>query len=771
MNKIKTLFFLILLGATFSAFSEITIDGVLDEKEWQEAQQLNDFFITNPFSLEPAPLDTKVLIYSDMKGLYFAFINAQEYDTRDRRLHRRDDLMHKFDRNVVVVDFDNKANTGYMLGISLGDALIDFTITNESNLDGDWDGEWFAKTSESEEVWFSEFFIPWTMAPMNEQEGDKRTIGVSVSREVRYLGNYFAFPKSTPQREKFLSTLHQIQVVKSNPSQLDFFPYAVANNDFIEDDSSFDAGAEVFYNNGKGGEITATINPDFGQVESDNVVINYSPRETFYSDKRPFFTQSQSLFDVSLNWYPGFEMYSIFHTRRIGANPDYDCTNYSAAEGGSDELEAECEASQQNINDIDTAIKYTKLGETTDIGAFAAFEKDEDFSQGNDFFAFRALRHQGDQKIGYMVTHTQKDVLDRQATVNAFDYQYLPDNGLKVEHLTMMSSIDQEDSGFGSRTAVSYRPSKEIRYAAEVYYFDEDLNINDMGYLWRNDLLSYGVSVNYARTDFPKDSKINNRTYNFDIWDQNNSDHDNLNEFYTLFFRQSFKSTASLSVNIFAKAEGRDDEITRGSLIAPFIKTGSGANYEVDYRSPTYGAWNYNLGLQSEMDDFYAFKNHHKKISGGVTFTPKDNLRFWIRTHHHTSTNWLTRLGDNHYGTYAQTRTSLNFGTRWYPSQKQELQIKLEAVSFRNQEGKGWYADGKGFLVSSNETEDSINLGKLGFQIRYKYEIAPLSNFYLVYTRGGGYYFDDEAGTSKIFRTTWQEPEGNTFAAKIRYRF
>ena len=52
---------------------------------------------------------------------------------------------------------------------------------------------------------------------------------------------------------------------------------------------SFDAGAEIFYNNGRGGEISATINPDFGQVESDNIVINFSPRETFYSDKRPFF--------------------------------------------------------------------------------------------------------------------------------------------------------------------------------------------------------------------------------------------------------------------------------------------------------------------------------------------------------------------------------------------------------------------------------------------------------------------------------------------------
>ena len=102
---------------------------------------------------------------------------------------------------------------------------------------------------------------------------------------------------------------------------------------------------------------------------------------------------------------------------------------------------------------------------------------------------------------------------------------------------------------------------------------------------------------------------------------------------------------------------------------------------------------------------------------------------------------------------------------------KRQLQIKLEATSFRNQKGTGWNADNNGFLVSTNEAADSINLGKLGFQIRYRYEIDPLSNIYLVYTRGGSYFFDDAADTSKIFRTTWQEPEGNVFSAKIRYRF
>jgi hypothetical protein len=63
-----------------------------------------------------------------------------------------------------------------MLGISLGNSLIDYTITNENQVDGDWDGEWFAKTSESDENWYSEFFIPWTMVPMSLQEGEKRCV-------------------------------------------------------------------------------------------------------------------------------------------------------------------------------------------------------------------------------------------------------------------------------------------------------------------------------------------------------------------------------------------------------------------------------------------------------------------------------------------------------------------------------------------------------------------------------------------------------------------
>ena len=132
MRKFVTI--IILLSAiTTSVMAEITVDGVLDEPEWQEAQTIEEFFVVMPFSLEAAPLKTKALVYSNEEGLYIGFINAQDMGNRDRRTHRRDDLMGDFDRNTIVIDFDNKANTGYLLGVSLSDALIDFTITNENS--------------------------------------------------------------------------------------------------------------------------------------------------------------------------------------------------------------------------------------------------------------------------------------------------------------------------------------------------------------------------------------------------------------------------------------------------------------------------------------------------------------------------------------------------------------------------------------------------------------------------------------------------------------
>ena len=771
MTKIIKIISLVLFIAPMFVNASIVIDGKLDEEEWVDAQTIDDFFVINPFSLEKPDLNTKVLIHSDDSGIYFGFINSQPPETRDRRKHGRDGLRQNHDRNVVVVDLDNTGNTAYMLGIALGKSVLDFTITNENQIDGDWDGQWFADTSETEENWYSEFFIPWDMAPMNKQDGDSRTIGVSVSRMIQHLGIGIGFPGASFQRSKFLSVLHKVEVVQANPKSLDFFPYTVANNDFISDESSFDAGTEVIYNTGSGGELVATINPDFGQVESDNIVINYSPRETFYSDRRPFFTQSQSIFDVELDWYPGFELYSVLHTRRIGATPIYDCSRFSESEGGSEELEDQCNDSKLNTTGIDMAFKFTQRGESTDFGAFATLEKDEDFTEGNNYYAFRTVHNAGKHRIGHMVTHADKPFIDRQATVNVVDYQYISDSGLKIEHINMFSNISGEDSGLGSRTMAMYRPNKEWRYGSEIYYFSDDLNISDMGYLWRNNLLAYGATVGYTKTDFEDQSLTKSRSYNFDYWDQNNSDHENLEQFYSFNFNQSFKSTSNISIQSNLSSIGKDDEITQGSQNFPFLRTGNGGNVDFNYRSPQYGPWQYSFGYGVERKNYYAFTDRRRSASMGFGYTPRDNIRTWLRMNHRERSNWTIRTDEDLYATFSQKRLGLNTGVTWYRTEKEELSLKIQMVSFRNQKGQSYRIDENGYFKKSDLSAESINLGSLAFQLRYRYEIAPLSNIYLVYTRGGSVFFDDEADNSTIFSDTWERPEGNRFAAKIRYRF
>ena len=68
--------------------------------------------------------------------------------------------------------------------------------------------------------------------------------------------------------------------------------------------------------------LDATINPDFGQVEADQVVLNLSTFEVFFPEKRPFFLEGVDIFATQLN---------LFYSRRIGhAPPLPDSDNYTA---------------------------------------------------------------------------------------------------------------------------------------------------------------------------------------------------------------------------------------------------------------------------------------------------------------------------------------------------------------------------------------------------------------------------------------------------------
>ena len=86
-------------------------------------------------------------------------------------------------------------------------------------------------------------------------------------------------------RPEFFQKLDSLEIDNFTKSKIDFFPYLSSNYNSITDFKENKFGAELFYNSGKGSQVNLTVNPDFGQAESDDVVINFSAQETFIQKK------------------------------------------------------------------------------------------------------------------------------------------------------------------------------------------------------------------------------------------------------------------------------------------------------------------------------------------------------------------------------------------------------------------------------------------------------------------------------------------------------
>ena len=174
---------LIFLSPYVSAF-EMSIDGVLDEEEWSQAREWTKYYESMPFSLAEPKHFQKVLILEDEKGMYFGFINLQSKDSIRANKHERDDEMANADKCGLAIDFDGDGLTAYGFTVSAGGSINDGIYRNENDVNYDWDADWDSATSINNDGWTAEMFIPWSIAPMKTQIGEKRKVKLSFWRMV-----------------------------------------------------------------------------------------------------------------------------------------------------------------------------------------------------------------------------------------------------------------------------------------------------------------------------------------------------------------------------------------------------------------------------------------------------------------------------------------------------------------------------------------------------------------------------------------------------------
>jgi hypothetical protein len=733
---------LALLAEASAPASAVEVDGRIDAAEWQAAKHITDFRKVQPLNGQPGSLTTEAWVLATPEGLAVAVRNEQPPSV-PRTLQRvQRDFEDQVDRVNVMIDFDGDGRTGYVFRISCTDAIYDGIVTNESVFNKDWDGNWRHAVVQDEAAWSVEILIPWHIAPMREARGDKRLLKVYVDRVLGSTGERVAWPLASFERPKFLSDFAPIEVAHYSQSLFAFTPYTSGLYDNVRGGSDFDAGFDLFWKPDGQTQLTATVNPDFGQVESDDLVVNFDATETFVSDKRPFFTENQGLFEFTT---PS-DFSQLLYTRRIGAPAD----------------------DGEGAGDITAALKLNGSVGAAKYGVFAADEAEE---AGRSFAAARLVRDFSQQNLGVMATFVDRPWLDRQATVVGVDHDWRPTARWNVRTRVFGSDVEQaggRTSDTGATLWADYEMDRGWRQQWIAMHFGNELQINDAGYLSRNSTNYLHWQVNRRFTDLPASSRYASKDWRWRA-STNYNDHGELLSHQFRMSRESRLRNGSYEyAQINVNSAGVDDLLTRGHGA---VRLPPNFNSYVEYDRPRKGRW----GFHTEAEVFGRGLAGNRKLGYSVylepTFFASDALNFSVGLYGERSPDWLVWQEANLIGAFDGREFSLDAGLNWIPGNRHELRVKLQAIAIGASIKQAYRVSPAGEAIPSGDVIDDFSVRNLGFQIRYRYEIGPLSYLYVVYGRGGFEQDDSGLRGGRALRDSFSLRDDEQLLVKLSYRF
>ncbi len=316
------------------ATSPIVIDGDLSDAAWQAAPEFTDFTQHDPDDGKPPSMPTSLRIVYDDKAIYFG---AKMTDPgRPTALLVRRDTFVQYDFLSINLDSQHDRLSGNAFTISPANVQVDTILYNDIGEDVTWDGVWESATRIVPDGWVAELRIPFSQLRFPEKPS--HVWGINVTRRT-VRNNEWVRVVNTPKGQTgFVSHFADLDglegIHRERPFEL--VPYGVARNDrftrrneanpFLRTSSGkADGGLDLKYALTSNLTLTGTVNPDFGQVEVDPAVVNLSQFETFYPEKRPFFTEGLNIFafgdSPAQSHFNFFFPPRLFYSRRIGREP------------------------------------------------------------------------------------------------------------------------------------------------------------------------------------------------------------------------------------------------------------------------------------------------------------------------------------------------------------------------------------------------------------------------------------------------------------------
>lgn len=334
------------------------IDGKLDDECWQTGVWAGDWtqYIPDEGARPTYPTEMKIL-YDD-RNIYVAF---RAFDSEPAKIQRYAGVRDEFVGDMIGVNFDSYRDyrTGFEFTITAWGQKIDLVLFNPNNWDVNWAAVWKGKTGIEDSAWVAELEIPFSQVRYSNK--DVQVWGLHTWRWISRIQEESNWEKQSRTGPGMLYNFGELQGISGLGKfrRVEIMPYALGRlntmekepgNPFTEDGKIYGGNLGLDAKIGISSNFTldVTINPDFGQVESDPSVMNLTAFETFYEEKRPFFLEGLTIFDYD------FDDQSLFYSRRIGHSP-------SLETGNTDSLFV-------NSPDMTTILSAVKLSGTTSGG-------------------------------------------------------------------------------------------------------------------------------------------------------------------------------------------------------------------------------------------------------------------------------------------------------------------------------------------------------------------------------------------------------------------
>jgi hypothetical protein len=298
------------------------IDGILDDACWVDVPIATDFIEIRPL---PGRVESKEK-RTEMKVLYddvAVYVYARMYDNRDSVSHElvsRDNIGNADFISIIFDPFFDKMN-GNGFFVTAAGVQFDAKYSQVGDEDPNWNAVWESAVKIDDKGWTCEMKIPYSALRFSAK--DVQNWGLNFSRRIqrRNIQTFWNFVD--PKVNGFINQEGLWTGVKNikPPLRLSFSPYISAyinhyptNIPGVKNTTArFNGGMDVKYGINNSFTLDMTLVPDFGQVQSDNRILNLTPFEVKFNENRQFFTEGTELFNKG----------DLFYSKRIGSIPSY----------------------------------------------------------------------------------------------------------------------------------------------------------------------------------------------------------------------------------------------------------------------------------------------------------------------------------------------------------------------------------------------------------------------------------------------------------------